>query len=133
MGKIKEWFGPDDNVAVMDMEDDLQKIKLHKKKDPKILLDDIAAVEVQYGCVLLKDKKAAVVVHTGKFDYDAVITVTGTTIRANHARVPTAKELATEIHKQYCIPGGRNKEADNDDDVKDGALSANSDIECYHC
>ncbi len=44
--KIKERFGPYDGVAGMDMEDDLRKIKLHKKKDPKDLLDDIAAVEV---------------------------------------------------------------------------------------
>ena len=74
--KIKERFGPDDNVAVMDMEDDLRKIKLHKKKDPKDLLDNIAAVEVRYGCVLSPEKKAAVVVHAGNFDYAAVITVT---------------------------------------------------------
>ena len=33
----------------MDMEDDLQKIKLQKTRDPKKLLDDIAAVEVNTG------------------------------------------------------------------------------------
>ncbi len=77
----------------MDMEDDLCKIKLHKKKDPKNLLDDIAAVKVQYGCVLLKEKKAAVVVWAGKFDYAAVITVTGTTIRARNNHGATVEEL----------------------------------------
>ncbi len=120
-------------MAVMDMEDDLCKIKLHKKKDPKDLLDDIAAVKVQYKCVLLKDKKAAVVVRAGKFDYAAVITVTGTTIRVGNNRGDTAEELVAEMHKQFCISGGKNKEDDDDDDMKETALSANSDIECYYC
>ena len=131
--KIKERFGPDDDMAVMDMEDDLHKIKLHKKNDPKDLLDDIAAVEVRYRCTLLPDKKAAVVVRTGKFDYAAVIKVTGTTVRGSKAQGATAEELVAEMHKQYCILGGRNKEASDDDNLKEMALSANSDIECYHC
>ncbi len=99
--KIKEWFGLDDDVAVMDMENDLCKIKLHKKKDPKDLLDDIAAVKVWYGCALSSDKKAAVVVRVGKFDYAVVITVTGTTIRAGSNGGATAEELVTEMHKQF--------------------------------
>ncbi len=59
--KIKKHFGPDDNVAIMDMDEDLLKIKLNKWKYPKTLLDDIAAVKGQYGCELLEDKKAVVV------------------------------------------------------------------------
>ncbi len=41
----------------MDMEDDLRKIKLQKTQDPKKLLDDIAAVEVQYRYILADAKK----------------------------------------------------------------------------
>ena len=67
--KIKEWFGPDDDMAVMDKDDDLRKMKLHKKKNPKNILDDIAVVKVQYGCAFLDGKKASVVVRTGKFNY----------------------------------------------------------------
>ncbi len=37
------------------------------------------------------------------------------------------------MHKKYCISGSRNKEANDDDDVREMALSDNSDIECYHC
>ncbi len=54
--KIKKRFSPDDDVVMMDMDDDLCKIKLHQYKDPKNLLDDIAVVKVQYGCVLSKEK-----------------------------------------------------------------------------
>ncbi len=39
--KIKKRFGPDDNAAIMDMYDNLCKIKLNKRKDPKTPLDDI--------------------------------------------------------------------------------------------
>jgi hypothetical protein len=83
--------------------------------------------------VLSKEKMAVVVVHTGKFDYDEVITVTGTTIRAGKNHGATAEELVAEMHKQFCISGGKNKEANKDDEVKETALSANSDIECYDC
>ncbi len=38
-----------------------------------------------------------------------------------------------EIHEQYCISGGKNREDDDDADVKEMTLSANSDVECYHC
>ena len=93
------------------MEDDLRKIKLHKKKDPKDLLSDIALVKVWYGCALSPDKKASVVVRGGKFDYAVVITVTGTTIRSGSNRGATAEELVAEMHKQFCILGGKNKEA----------------------
>ncbi len=37
------------------------------------------------------------------------------------------------MYKQYCISGDRNKDAGDDDEVKELALSANSDIICYHC
>ncbi len=59
----------------------------------------------------MKEKKAAVVVQAGKVDYATVITVTGTTIRAGNNRGATAEELVAEIHKQFCISGGKNKEA----------------------
>ncbi len=69
----------------------------------------------------------------GKFNYAVVVIVTGTAIRAKEARGSTAEELVVEIRKQYCISGGRNKESNDDDNVKETALSANCDIECYHC
>ena len=98
----------------------------------------------------MKEKKASVVVRADKFDYAAVITVTGTAIRAskNQGAVitvtgtairasknqgATAEELVAEMHKQFCILGGKNKEANDDDYMKEMALSANYDIECYHC
>ena len=57
-------------------------------------------------------------VHTGKFDYALIITVTVATIRTSKAQGATTKELVAEMHKQYCILGSINKEADDDYDVK---------------
>ena len=45
--KIKARFAPNDEVAEMDMEDNLRKIKLPKTWDPKKLQDNIVEVEVQ--------------------------------------------------------------------------------------
>ena len=80
----------------------------------------------------MPEKKVAVVVCAGMFDYTVVITVTGTTIRAGSNHGATAEELVAEMHKQFCISGGKIKDADEDDKVKETALSANSDVECYH-
>ncbi len=102
----------------MNMDDELWNIKLSKRNDTKILLDDIAAVEVQYGCALLPEKKAAAVVRAGKFDYAAVVTVTGTTIKVGSNRGATSEELVAEMHKQFCISGRKNDESDKDDEVK---------------
>ena len=57
-------------------------------------------------------------VHAGKFDYAAVITVTVSTVIARVARAASAKELVVKINKQYCISGGKNKEADDVDEIK---------------
>ena len=80
-----------------------------------------------------KREKAAVMVRSGKFNYAAFITVTGTTIRVSKNRGASAEELADEMHKQFCILCIKNKEANDDDDVKKMDLSANSDIECCRC
>ncbi len=60
--KMKARFAPNDEVAEMDIEDNLRKIKLLKTQDPKKLLGDIRAVEVQYGYALSETKKATVVI-----------------------------------------------------------------------
>ena len=43
------------------MEDDSRKLKLPRGKDPKELLTDMAAIEVQYKCIMTERKKAAVI------------------------------------------------------------------------
>ena len=72
----KERFAPDDDVAEMDMEDDLRKIKCARTCDPKKILDNSVAIKVQYGCVLSASKKTAIVVQAGRANYVPVITIT---------------------------------------------------------
>ncbi len=59
--KIKACFALDDEVADMNVEEDLRKIKLSKIRNPKKLLDNIAAIKIQYGYVLPGTKKASMV------------------------------------------------------------------------
>ena len=89
--KIKTRFAPDDDVAETDMEDDLRKIKCAKQRDFKKILNDIAAVEVQYGCDFSDSKKAACVVRAGRANYAAIIAVTGTPVRVQHNRAAMAE------------------------------------------
>ena len=116
----------------MDMEDDLQKIKLQKTRDPKKLLDDIAAVEVQYGCMLTETKKAGVVIRAGKTHYASLMAMMGSTTRAAHNRNATAEELVAEMHLQYRIMGLDTGKTGDDNDVVKTSLS-NFPGTCYHC
>ena len=52
---------PDNDVAETEMDDGLRKLKPPRNKDPKYLLVDMAAIEVQCKCNMTKRKKAAVV------------------------------------------------------------------------
>ncbi len=66
----------------MGMKDNLRKVKCVKTRDPKKVLDDIVAVEVQYGCPLSDKKKNAVVGRAGRKNYAAVMVVTRTMVKA---------------------------------------------------
>ena len=55
-----------------------EKSQVQRGKIPKRFPKyDTAVVEVQYGCLLLDKKKAAVVVCMGRNNYTVVITITG--------------------------------------------------------
>ncbi len=64
-----------------------------------------------------------------KFNYVAVIAVTGITVRSTKARVATANDIVAEIHKPYLITDDESKNGDDKDEVNETALTANSDIE----
>ena len=116
------------------MEDDLRKIKCTKTRDPKKILDNIAAVEVQYGCALSPSKKTVVVVSAGRAHYAPVIAIARTTVWANNSgRKPTAAELVAKMHKQYCIMGGGNNNATNDDEEMVETALSTFEGTCYHC
>ena len=53
--------------------------------------------------------------------------------RATHGRKPTAAELVAEMHKQYCIAGGDNNNATNDDEEMVETALSNFEGTCYHC
>ena len=61
-----EHFAPDDDIAEMEQEEALSKIKLSKSKNPKDVLDEIAAIESNYGVTLEEKKKSALMLRLGK-------------------------------------------------------------------
>ena len=52
---------PDDDIVEIGMDDELRKLKLPRDKDPRELLGDIAAIEVQYKYNMTETKKVVVV------------------------------------------------------------------------
>ena len=81
------------------MNDNLQKVQLNKKKDPKVLIAETSVPDVKFGIPLASDKKAPVVLQAGQDDYATVMTVTHTIIFSAYMRSTTAEELVDEIHK----------------------------------
>ena len=50
---------PKDEMAEMDMEDELREIRLGKERNPKEILRDMAAIEAKYKLEIGKEKKTA--------------------------------------------------------------------------
>ncbi len=129
--EVKNLLRLDDNVAMMNMDQDLCKFKLMNKKDPKILLDNIVMIKVQYGCELITRKKTVVFTRSGK---GLIITIKGITSWVANNRGATAEEFVAEIHKQCQILGGINKDGDGDgdgdgdDDIKETVMGSKYDI-----
>ncbi len=105
---------------------------MQKTWDTKKLLDNIAAVEVQYRCILSDAKKSAVIIRVGKMHYTSLMAMLGSTIRAAHTTNTTAEELVAEMHLQYKIMGLDTGKTGGGDVVVETALS-NFPGTCYHC
>ena len=144
--KILEDEQPDDETAEYEMEEELRKIRLPKKKDPKVILEDIAGLEIQYAITMTAKQKAALVIRVGRDHYPVVVTITNSQVRATYARCPTAKELNDAMQKQWrvtwgmrtqdtkkgCDDGGH-ETALTDVDKTSNANHGGKSMTCYHC
>ena len=135
--EMENRFAPDDEIAEMDMEDELAKLKIKKNENPKDIADAIAAIQIKYGCVINDARKAAIIMRAGKAHYAAVLTTTANLIRITKSRGATANEYLTEMHMQWRIEnksGGK----DDDEEVNKAALADPSFLgkfngKCYKC
>ena len=46
--ELESRFATDDEIAEMDMEDELTKLKIKKNKNPKDIADAIVAIQIKY-------------------------------------------------------------------------------------
>ena len=128
---------PDNDVAEMEMDDDLGKLKLPRDNDPKELLADMVAIEVQYKYHMTERKKAAAVSQAGSNDHSVVMTMTSSMAKTTFKRSGTAAKLVAEMHKQYRIAGhktGKKSKEETDDD-NEIALAEVDEFNgsCNHC
>ena len=87
---IKDECQPDDDIAAMEMETKVAKIKLNKERNPKKLIEKMANIKVLYGMLPIDDKKrTGVVLRCGKSDYSAVMTATSVAVRRSDRRAAT--------------------------------------------
>ena len=119
--EMRRRFAPDDDVAEMDMEDALAKIKLGAKEDPWDLNDKIAAVQIKYSHKIPDTRKATIIMRAGKVHYAAITASTSQMIRMRHSRAAQAKELLAEMHTQWRIE--RCRDDDGDDEPTEAALA----------
>ena len=91
---------PDDDMAEFELDEELRKITLSRKKDPKDLLAKILAVEIKFGITCSDKKKMAVVLCAGKRDYAQVMTVQKTITKHVKKRDLTLREMVMAVYKQ---------------------------------
>ena len=134
--RIKADEKPDDTMAELELDEDLRKITLSRKKDPKDLLAEISAIEIKFGIKISAVKKAASILRAGQRDYAQVMTITCTIMLATHKREATPEELVDSMHKQWRIQGNKERTSKKVED--DGHETALADVNengarCYEC
>ena len=88
---IEEDEKPDDTMAEFELDEDLRKITLSRKKDPKDLLAKILTVEIKFGIKIGDVKKLSTILRAGKRDYAQVMTTTRTITNTTTKREATPK------------------------------------------
>ena len=66
--RIQEDEKPDDDTAKFELDEELRRITLSRKKDPKDLLVEISTIEIKFGITCTDKKKMAVILCAGKRD-----------------------------------------------------------------
>ena len=101
--RIKEDENFDDTMAKFELDEDLRKITLSRKKDLKDLLARILAVEIKFGIKIGNIKKVATVLCAENMDHAQVMTTTCMIKKATHKGEATPKEMVVAIHTQWWI------------------------------
>ena len=109
---LLERFAPSDAIAEMNMEDELAKLKINGKDDPRGIDDEIAKIKMRYGVPLSDDRKAAIIMRVGRKNYASTLTTGTQTIVLTQGRKPYSKELLDLMHTQWRISDGRKNEQD---------------------
>ena len=122
--RIKEDEKPDDDMAEFELDEDLRKITLSRKKDLKHLLAKILAVEIKFGITIGDKKKMATILRAGKRDYAQVMTITIT--KHTVKREATLKEMVMAMYKQCRLQGY--KESTHKKVEDDGHKTALTDV-----
>ena len=113
MSALLKEFGPEDTMAELEMEEALRRMKLTSKKDPRDLLNELAAIECRYSLELTDSKKKAVVLRLGGQTYSSIIATT-TMIHRMKSQALTCEMLLEEMHIQWRLAGGKSKNDDTD-------------------
>ena len=121
---IRDECRPDDHISEMELEAEVNKIKLKKGEDPNVLLEKLADIEVRFGMNIDNKKKSGVVLRCGKGTYNAVMATTTVNKKKSSKGHPTAEELIEDMHTQWRISSNTSggKDALEDDDVKETTL-----------
>ena len=71
---LEERFAPDDAIAQINMEEDLAKLKVNARNNPRNIDDKIVAIKMRYGVPLLDTRKAVIIMGAGKKVYASTLT-----------------------------------------------------------
>ena len=98
--RTKEGENPDDDMSEFELDKDLRKITLSRKKDPTDLLAKILAVEIKFGITIGDKKKMSTILYVRKKEYAQGQTITSTSRKPTAKREATPKEIVVVMYKQ---------------------------------
>ena len=104
--KLMEIYKPEDNISEVEVYEKLMEVKMNKKDDPKVLFEQIAAIQNWYNNntrKLPKGQLIAVVLKTAPAEYASVLTSEqekrGNNLELSHLR-GVMKNYYQTVHKK---------------------------------
>ena len=137
--QLDEDFWPDTELAGIEMNDELQELRLKKTDDPRDLVHAIAAIEVRFKKKLSEDKRKETVLRSTREHYAEITTSLCMNMELIKNRAPTSKEYLEHVRKNWKAKGNKSGKIDGTKPSETALSAPEGDTQmkfkgkCYNC
>ena len=131
--EFKARFQPRDDLAEVEMEEALLKIKLGKNEDPKKLNDKIAEIQIKYSCSISDERKCVTIMKAARQQYASSLAMYKMQVHMKHGRNPNSTEYLEAMHYEWRIRGDSYNQRDEPTETALSNASGKSGRKCFKC